>query len=166
MPEFDLKKCRVCGQEYFEDDVLNDLAMRTSIVEHSQRLLAAIAAVLGVRERMAETLGCSDQEYVNALATLELWLDVVRRRWVLVVPPDMDVALHAGLALTGLLQALVTPTVHLKCLAQPVADARHAVERMAMPWAWMMPTARRSARLESLGWCRYRLHMARREARP
>ena len=101
-----LKTCHACGVEYSEiARMYSEFVRCHGTNEFWLQLIDAAAGVMAARERLAETLSCSDGEYVAVLARLEILLDMAIRGVERDGPmrPEQDAWVHPGLAIALLI---------------------------------------------------------------
>jgi len=149
------KTCHACGREYSEiARMYSEFVRCHGANELWLQLIDAAAGVLAARERLAETLSCTDEEYVAVLARLEIMLAMAIRgveRDGPIRPGQDDAWLHPGLAIALLIVEASKWARHVTDILsvwRAAINARQALDRLILPWEGLMAEARRSVAVE------------------
>lgn len=154
MTSSNVKTCHACGSEYSEiASMYSEFVRRYGADELWLQLIEAAAGVLAARERLAETLSCTDEEYVAVLARLEIMLDLAIKGVERDGPicPAQDAWVHPSLAIALLIVEASKWARHLTdtvSVWRVAINARQALVRVILPWDGMMDEARRAAAME------------------
>ncbi|MDO9584423.1 MAG: hypothetical protein Q7J24_15145 [Desulfomicrobium sp.] len=154
MTSTQVKTCHACGVEYSEiARMYSEFVRCHGANELWLQLIDAAAGVMAARERLAETLSCTDEEYVAVLARLEIMLDMAIRGLERDDPmrPEQDAWVHPGLAIALLIveaSKWARNVTDILSVWSAALNARQALDRLILPWDGMMAEARRSVAVE------------------